>query len=98
MTTNDKADSSNGDAGNAAAKTETTAPAKENAGKKQQQHRNQKNTPAAKKKTQPHVAKSTFEGIASGVNPMKNIVIAQGNGNLSEQFRLYQNKMARSAG
>jgi hypothetical protein len=97
MTTNDKADSSNGDAGNAAAKTETTAPAKANARKKQPQHRNQKNASAAKKKTQPHVTKSTFEGIASGVNPMKNIVIAQGNGNLSEQFRVYQNKMAGSA-
>jgi hypothetical protein len=96
MTTNDKAESSNGDAGNAAAKTDTTASAKANARKKHQQHRNQKNTPA-KKKTQPHVAKSTFEGIASGVNPMKNIVIAQGNGNLSEQFRVYQNKMAGSA-
>jgi hypothetical protein len=46
---------------------------------------------------QSNVAKSTFDGIASGSNPMKGVVIAQGNGNLSEQFRIYLNKLAGSA-
>jgi hypothetical protein len=41
--------------------------------------------------------KSSCEGIASGVNLMKGILIAIGNGNLSGQFRVYQNKMAGSA-
>jgi hypothetical protein len=97
MTTNDKADTPTGDSGNASAKTETTASNKANARKKQQQNRNHKNGPSAKKKAQPTVAKSTFEGIASGSNPMTGVVIAQGNGNLSEQFRVYLNKLAGSA-
>jgi hypothetical protein len=104
MATNDKTDAGAtpaGNAGNAAAKTETTASAKAIARKKQQQQqqtqKNQKATTNAEKKKQPHVAKSKFEGIASGVNPMKGIVIAQGNGNLAGQFRVYQEKMAGSA-
>jgi hypothetical protein len=96
MTTNDKTDTPNSDAGNAAAKTETTASAKANARKKQQQqHKNQKNAPATKKKNQQQVAKSTFGGIASGA--MKGIVIAQGNGNLFDQFHVYLNGLAGSA-
>jgi hypothetical protein len=97
MTTNDKTDSPNSDAGNAAAKTETTASAKANARKKQQQHKNQKNALTTKKKNQQQVVKSTFDGIASGANPMKGIVIAQGNGNLFDQFRVYLNGLAGSA-
>jgi hypothetical protein len=97
MTTNDKTDSLNNDAGNAAAKAEITASTKANARKKQQQHKNQKNAPAAKKNNQQQVAKSTFEGIASGANPMKGIVIAQGKGNLFDQFRVYLNGLAGSA-
>jgi hypothetical protein len=47
-----------------------------------------------KKKLQ---TKSTFKGIASGVNPMKGIVIADGNGNKAGQFRVFQKKLAGSA-
>jgi chemotaxis protein histidine kinase CheA len=97
MATNDKTDTPNSDAGNAAAKAETTASAKANARKKQQQQKNQKNAPATKKKNQQQVVRSTFEGIASGANPMKGIVIAQGNGNLFDQFRVYLNGLAGSA-
>jgi hypothetical protein len=88
-----------GNAGAASAKTETTASAKANARKKQLQHaqRNQKANPNAEKKKQPHVAKSAFEGTASGISHMKGVVIAQENGNLAEQFRVYQQKMAGAA-
>jgi hypothetical protein len=102
MATNDKTDTGAtpaGTTGNAAAKTETAASAKGGARKKQQQQqqKNQKANPATEKKKQSHVTKSSFEGIASGVNPMKGVVIAIGNGNLSGQFRVYQNKMAGAA-
>jgi hypothetical protein len=101
MATNDKTDAGAtpaGNAGNAAAKTETTASAKAIARKKQQQtQKNQKATTNTDKKKQPHVAKSNFEGITSGVNPMKGIVIAQGNVNLAGQFHVYQEKLAESA-
>jgi hypothetical protein len=101
MTTNDKADSNTnpGGAGNAATpKTENTASAKAAARRKQQQLKNQKNTqPAKKKQPQQHAIKSTFEGIASGVNPMKGTVIAQDNGNMSGQFRTFQKKLAGAA-
>ena len=55
--------------------------------------------PSTEKKKQTNVTKFPFEGIASGVNPMKGIVVAvKYNGNLSRQFRIiYQNKMAGSA-
>jgi hypothetical protein len=82
--------------GNATAKSETTASAKAAARRKQQQLKNQKNVPPAKKKQQ-NAARSTFEGIASGVNPMKGIVIAQGNGNMSGQFCVFQKKLAGAA-
>jgi hypothetical protein len=98
MTTKDKTADSNtnpGGAGNAAAKGETTALSKVAARKKQQQLKNQKPNPAAKKKQQQHVAKTTFEGIAGGI--MKGIVIAQGNGNMSGQFRLFQKKLTGAA-
>jgi hypothetical protein len=88
---------SGGAGGNAAAKSETTASSKAAARRKQQQLKNQKNVPSAKKKQQNTAAKSTFEGIASGVNPMKGIVIAQGNGNMSGQFRVFQKKLAGAA-
>jgi hypothetical protein len=51
----------------------------------------------SQKKKQLHVAKSAFEGIAFGVSPMKGIVVAQGNGNLAGEFRVYQQKMAGAA-
>jgi hypothetical protein len=37
------------------------------------------------------------KGIASGVTPMTGIVIAQGNGNMSGQFRTFQKKLAGAA-
>jgi hypothetical protein len=86
-----------GAGGNAAAKSETTASAKAAARRKQQQLKNQKNVQPAKKKQQQNAAKSTFEGIASGVNPMKGILIAQGNGNMSGQFLVFQKKLAGAA-
>jgi len=85
-----------GDAGATAAKNGTTASSKAAARKKQQQQKNHKTNPPAKKKQQ-HVAKNLFEGIASGVNPMKGIVIAQGNGNQSGQFNVFQKKLAGAA-
>jgi hypothetical protein len=100
MTTNDKTADSNtstGDAGNATAKAETTASSKSAARKKNQQLKNQKTPPAVKKKQPQQAAKSKFEGIASGVTPMTGIVIAQGNGNMSGQFRLFQKKLAGAA-
>ena len=94
--TNNNTDSSNGD-GNAAAKNETTA-SNQTGARKRQQHKNQKNVQnAPKNKTQSQAARSTFKGSAAGSNPMKDIVIAQGNGNLSEQYRVYTNIMAGSA-
>jgi hypothetical protein len=95
MATNDKTADPNtnpGDAGNAAAKNESTSSSKAAVRRKQQKLKNQKSNPSSKKK-QPRVVKSTFQGIASGVNPMKDIVIAQGNGNQSGQFRMFQKKL-----
>jgi hypothetical protein len=101
LATNDKTDAGAtpaGTAGTTAAKTETTASAKAAARKKHQQHKkNQKTNPPMEKKKQSNVTKSSFEGIASDVNPMKGIVVATGSGNLSGQFRIFQNKMAGSA-
>jgi hypothetical protein len=77
---------------NATAKSDTTST---NAKKKQQ--KNQKSHPPAKKKAPQPPAKSTFTGIASGVNPMKGIVIADGNGNKAGQFRVFQKKLAGAA-
>jgi hypothetical protein len=85
-----------GTGGNAAPKTDSTATTKAAAKKKQQQQKNQKATPATKKK-QSQIVKTTFEGIASGFNPMKGIVIAQGNGNMSGKFRVFQKKLAGAA-
>jgi hypothetical protein len=65
--------------------------------KKKQQQKNQKSNPPAKKKVPQPPAKSIFSGIASGVNPMKGIVIADGNGNKAGQFRVFQKKLAGSA-
>jgi hypothetical protein len=91
----------NGAGGTAAAKPDSTASAKAAARKKQHQLqlKNQKANAAAKKKTTPvtQSVKSTFEGVASGVNPMKGIVIAQGNGNMAGQFRVFQKKLAGAA-
>jgi hypothetical protein len=102
MTTNDKTDSSTtpaGASGNASAKTETTASAKAAARNKQQQQKNQKANPhtTKKKQIQPQTVKSNFDGIASGVSPMKGVVIAQGSGNLAGQFRVFQKKLAGAA-
>jgi hypothetical protein len=80
---------------NAATKTDSTS-AKAVVQKKQ--HQNQKSqeaSPPAEKKQPPPT--KTFEGIASGVNPMKGIVIADGNGNKAVQFRMFQKKPAGSA-
>jgi hypothetical protein len=102
MTTKDKTNSGAtpvGTSGNASAKIETTASAKANARNRQQQQKNQKaNPPSAKKKQTPtQVVKSTFGGIASDISPIKGIVIAQGNGNLARQFRVFQKKLAGAA-
>jgi hypothetical protein len=99
MTTNEKKTESNatpaGTAGSAATKSEGTSAGKGAAKRKQHQQQAKKANP--EKKKQPSNVKSTFEGAASGVNPMKGIVIAQGNGNLAGQFRVYQKIMAGSA-
>jgi hypothetical protein len=101
MANNDKTDSSipGGTGGSATPKPDSTASAKAAARKKhqQQQQKNHKANPPQKKKQPPQVTKSTFEGIASGVSPMKGIVIAQGHGNLAGQFRLFQKKLAGAA-
>ena len=57
-----------------------------------------KNHPSnASNKKKQQLAKSKFEGVASGTNPMKNTVIALANGNLLGQYRVYQNTMVGSA-
>jgi hypothetical protein len=97
MTTSDDASAPGTDA-TAAARTDSTSSAKAAARKKSQQQKNQKtNPPAKKKQPPPQVAKSFFEGIASGVNPMKGIVIAQGNENMSGQLCVFQKKLAGAA-
>jgi hypothetical protein len=102
MSTQEKTDSGTpgGAGGTAATKTDSTASAKAAAKKKHQQQsqKSQKaNPPVVKKKQSAQVVKSNFEGIASGVNPMKGIVIAQGNGNLAGQFCVFQKKLAGAA-
>jgi hypothetical protein len=100
MTTNEKTESSAtpaGATGAASTKTKTTDSAKAVARKQQKQQKNQKASLTTEKKKQLPSAKSIFEGIASGVNPMKGIVIAQGNGNLAGQFRVFQKKLAGAA-
>jgi hypothetical protein len=85
------------DAGNTAAtKTDYTASTKAAAKKKHQQQKNHKANPPAKKKQQQAV-ESVFEGNASGVSPIKGIVIAQGNGILTDQLRVFQEKLAGAA-
>jgi hypothetical protein len=81
-------------------KTETTATAKAAAKKRnqqQQQQKNQKANPPAAKKKQPQPVVSNFDGIASGVSPMKGIVTAQSNGDLAGQFSVFQRKLAGAA-
>jgi hypothetical protein len=99
MSNNEKTtDNTNGGAaGNAAAKNETTASSKAAARKKQQQLKNQKANPPAKKKQPQKAAKAKFEGIASGVNPMTGITIAQNIGNMSGLFSVFQKKLAGAA-
>jgi hypothetical protein len=102
MSTNDKTDSGthSGTGGAATTKTDTTASAKVAAKKKhqQQQQRNHKaNHSATKKKQQPKVVKSVFKGNASGVSPMKGIIVAHGRGNMTGLFRVFQEKLAGSA-
>ena len=103
MTTNDKTATGAtpaGTTGSATTKTDITASAKAAARKntaKQLQEQKNKKANSSQKKKQPQVTKSTFEGIASGVNPMKGIVIALGDGNLAGQFRLFQKKLAGAA-
>jgi hypothetical protein len=80
---------------NAATKTDSTS-GKAASRLKEQNQKSQKANPPDKKK-QPPPQKSTFLGIASGVSPMKGIVIADGNGNKAGQFRVFQNKLAGSA-
>jgi hypothetical protein len=64
---------------NEARKSDSTGSAKAAARKKQQQQKNQKSNPPAKKKSPQQAVKSVFAGIASGVSPMKVIVVADGN-------------------
>jgi hypothetical protein len=103
MTTNDKVVPGATPAvatGSANAKTDSTASAKAAARKKQQQQQQKNhnaNSNSTKKKQTPTITKSNFEGIASGVSPMKGCVIAQGNGNLAGQFRMFQKKLAGAA-
>jgi hypothetical protein len=101
MSQENKSDSGipSGAGDNAAAKTDSTGSAKAAARKKQHQQRNQKANPPAKKKPQPQQqpAKSSFKGIASGTSPMTGVVIAQGNGNMAGQFRVFQKKLAGAA-
>jgi hypothetical protein len=86
-----------GTAGNAPTKNETTASSKAAARKKQQQQKNQKANPPAKKKQPQKAAKAKFEGIASGVNPMTGITIAQNIGNMSGLFSVFQKKLTGAA-
>jgi hypothetical protein len=102
MTEEKKSDAGvpNDNGGTAASKTDSTASAKAAARKKQQQQKNQKantNNPPTKKKQPTQVVKPVFEGIASGVSPMKGTVIAQGHGNMAGQFRVFQKKLAGAA-
>jgi hypothetical protein len=55
---------------------------------------NKANPPAKNKQPPPY---NTFEGIASGINPMKGIVIADENGNKAGQFHVFQKKLAGAA-
>jgi hypothetical protein len=88
---------SSGAGDSAATKSDSTGSNKAAARKKQQQQKNQKSNPPAKKKAQQPPVKSAFAGIASGVSPMKGIVIADGNGNKAGQFRVFQKKLAGAA-
>jgi hypothetical protein len=89
--------SANSAGGAAAAKPDSTASAKAAARRKQQQQqKSQKaNVPPPAKKKQPTVIKPAFDGIATGA--MKGICVAQGDGNLAGQFRLFQKKLAGAA-
>jgi hypothetical protein len=80
---------------NAATKTDSIS-AKAVVRKKQHQNQKSQKAPPPAKKKRPPPAK-TFEGIASGVNPMKGVVIADGNGNKAGQFRVFQKKLAGTA-
>jgi hypothetical protein len=95
MSNNEKTtDNTNGGgAGNAAAKNETTASSKAAARKKQQQLKNQKANPPAKKKQPQKAAKAKFEGIASSINPMTGITIAQNIGKMSGLFSVFEKKL-----
>ena len=76
----------------AAAKTDTTS-GKVAASKKKQQQKKGNNT-SAKKKQAPTSPKCTFKGLASGTSSMKNMVIADGNGNKAGQFCVFQKNLA----
>jgi phage tail tape-measure protein len=82
---------------NAASKSDSTGSTKAAARKKLKQQNNQKSNPPTKKKSQQPPVKSAFAGIASGVSPMKGVVIANGNGNKAGQFRVFQKKLAGAA-
>jgi hypothetical protein len=99
MSQNNKSDSGvpSGAGDSAASKTDSTGSSKATAKKKQQPQKNQKSNPPAKKKSTQQAVKYIFEGIASGVNPMKGIVVADGNGNKAGQFRVFQKKLAGAA-
>jgi hypothetical protein len=68
-----------------------------NSNSKKKQQKNQKSHPPAKKKPPQPPAKSIFTGIESCVNPMKGIIIADGNGNKAGQFRVFQKKLTGAA-
>jgi hypothetical protein len=99
MTNNEKTadNTTGGDTGNTATKNKTTASFKAAARKKQQQLKSQKANPQAKKKQPQKTVKSKFEVIASSVNPIKGITIAQNNGNMSGLFCVFQKKLTGSA-
>jgi hypothetical protein len=85
---NDRTDASaSGASGQASAKTETTASAKANAKKKHQQlKKDHKANPPAPEKKQQQGAKSIIKGNALGINSIKGIMTAQGNGNIQKEL------------
>ena len=99
VTDNKPADttSTTGGAGNALSAKEKEAKAAAAAAKNTANQKKKNHPSNASNKKKQQVAKSKFEGLASGTNPMKGTVIALANGNLLGQYRTYQNTLAGSA-
>ncbi|OEU05857.1 hypothetical protein FRACYDRAFT_257799 [Fragilariopsis cylindrus CCMP1102] len=91
--------STTGGTGNALSAKEKEAKAAAAAAKNtaNQKKKNHPSNASSKKNKQQQVAKSKFEGLASGTSPMKGIVVALANGNLLGQYRILQNTMAGTA-